>query len=164
MLKIGVLIDGENTKYWRIDYVKLLQYLISKYRKFQPDIIIKNIYISVKKNEIGSEQRDFWHFLKMNGFVLIKREYHEGQSVDVDAKVGSELRKYSAYCDILVLVAGDGDYLPVLEDLSQEIGQKSLIISKFTDTSGEFKKIKDIDFSNIEVEYLEDLKINKEEI
>ncbi len=168
MLRIGLLNDGQNSQFWGIDHIRLIQHLLRTYEEHQPEIIVKNIYVNVVVDSEGvesnEEQQKFLHFMTKQGYNVVKRLYREGQRVDMDAQIGSDLRKYSQDCDLLVLIAGDGDFLPVLNDLTKECGQMSLIITRSEDTSTDIKKIEKMMYSNIKVQFLDDIGIYKDKI
>jgi uncharacterized LabA/DUF88 family protein len=155
MLKIAILVDGQNSKTWGIDYKKLTKYVQKHYEKFLPFIKIKRIYLTVEEN-MGIIQQEFWNVMMSLGFEVLKREYRKEQKADVDAYVGSELRKYAYQCDLIVLVAGDGDYLPVLEDLVGEGLANFLIITKRGETSSDINSyLQTSTDSAIQVKYLD---------
>ena len=162
MLKVGILVDGQNSQYWNIDYIRLVQYILKKYECNNPEIVVKHMYACNNINQASTEKQYFWNFLEKNGFHVKRRDYNEGQKVDMDAQIGADIYKWSHHCDLLVLVAGDGDYLPVLNNIAMEKGQKFLVISRKEDTSNEFKRIRDIANGNIEVQFLDEIYIYKD--
>ena len=167
MFKVGILIDGQNSMFWKIDYNRLIEYVFRKYERCEPRVVIKNFYVCIEvdrsRKQVSEDNNKFLDFLTLNGYTVSKRKYRRGQKVDLDAKIGSELRKHSAHCDMLVLIAGDGDYLPVLQDLIEEVGQMFLIITERRPASSDVEDIEHIRNSNIEVEFLSDLGIYKNE-
>jgi uncharacterized LabA/DUF88 family protein len=159
MLKIAMLVDGQNSKTWGIDYKKLTEYVQKHYEKFLPFIKIKRIYLTVEE-DMEIVQQEFWNVMMSLGFEVIKREHRAEQRADVDAYVGSELRKYAYQCDLIVLVAGDGDYLPVLEDLAGEGLASFLIITKRGETSSDITTYLQTSIdSPIQVKYVEGLDV-----
>jgi uncharacterized LabA/DUF88 family protein len=78
----------------------------------------------------------------------------------MDAHLGSELRKFAYQCDVIVLIAGDGDYIPVLEDLVAEGLASFLIITERSNTSSDIKQYyRTSSNSSIQVKYLDSLDI-----
>jgi len=159
MIKIGILIDGQNSKTWNIDYKKLVEYIKRHYAEFIPLIKTQRIYLSA---EVTTEvmQEDFWGVMQSIGFEIVKRTHLREQKVDVDAHLGSELRKFAYQCDVIILIAGDGDYIPVLEDLVAEGLASFLIITERSNTSSDIKQYyRTSSNSSIQVKYLDSLDI-----
>ncbi len=115
------------------------------------------------EEEPSSEKMAFLAFMKSIGFRTIERRVLNELlgKPDVDAHIGSDLRKYSDHCDIIVLIAGDGDFLPVLKDLVQEKGQEFLIISRRDETATELREIKK-NKSGMNIIFLDEIDIMKD--
>jgi len=157
-LRIGIYIDGANIFYackeanQNLDFIKLSRFVIKRFGQqdnLYPKIAFKRYYTALPGPfDISFGQRGFLDMLDIHGYEIITRElkeiYQEDGTTrkkgDMDATIGFDLSEYSDQCDIVVLVAGDGDYkLPLLKLLRK--GKKILIISSELSISKEMREL-----------------------
>ncbi|XLQ19771.1 MAG: NYN domain-containing protein [Candidatus Moraniibacteriota bacterium] len=186
MLRIAIFVDGGNVFHtqYRIDYKELANFLLNKFNQCDNSVIgLKRFYTGapvegeVSENEspeefVGREekissQKKFWYTMEEHiGYTIIKRplktinkgEKGEFQKGDMDAQIAYELHKFKDEYDVLIFIAGDSDYEPVLKDLANNCGKKIIILSTRKAVAKELIKLTKPALSNIEFIDLDDIR------
>lgn len=83
----------------------------------------------------------FLRFLNRSGYrvvtkpIKVYKDYYTGEiqfKADLDIEIVLDMLKLSPHCDEAVLVSGDGDFVPVLEDLSDK-GIRTIVVTTVSD-------------------------------
>jgi len=92
-----------------------------------------------KKAELTSQrddQRKFWRFLDRNGYRVIRKPIRVSRDVrgeiqvkaDLDLELAIDMLTLADRCDKMILVSGDGDFVPLLNALAQR-GVRIAVVS-----------------------------------
>lgn len=147
----------------RVDFEKLLdvlsegRYLIRAYYYsgvWTEDAI--RAYARLKKSsdpdkvyheymERREKDLSFLRFLNRSGYrvvtkpIKVYKDYFTGEvqfKADLDIEIVLDMLKLSPHCDEVVLVSGDGDFVPVLEDLSDK-GIRTIVVTTVSERAVE---------------------------
>lgn len=155
--RVGVLVDVQNLYYTakvlykkKVNFKNILTEAISG-RKF-----IRAIAYGVK-TEGGLEEK-FFDALEKHGFEVKTKDLQifagGAKKADWDVGIAIDAVKMSKSLDVIVLVSGDGDYVPMIDFVQNTTGCRVEVIAfqrsasakliessdEFTDLSGNIKK------------------------
>lgn len=145
-----VAIDGQNLmtttiNEWgyanRIDVAKLKTYIINFLKN--EEVELKSIRYYLGNNTNG----DFLKVLQSNNYAIRKSRNHRKDNVD--ALVITEVAMQKDNFDVFILVAGDGDYLDLLEGLYYAGKEIYALFFDGVPLSNEIKNLLGINFIDI---------------
>lgn len=128
-----VFVDAANILYsqqtlgWRVDYAKLKQYLASECN-------LKELFFYTGRVGDNSKQRKFLEKLSEYGYcvrskevkrICVGRNTYEWKG-NLDAELIIDALKNSANFDTCILMSGDSDFAPLLDELRNQ--RKSVIV------------------------------------
>lgn len=146
--RVGVLVDVQNLYYTakvlykkKVNFKNILQEAISG-RKF-----IRAIAYGVKTEE-GLEEK-FFEALEKHGFEMKTKDLQifagGAKKADWDVGITVDAIKLSKSLDVIVLVSGDGDYIPMIEYVQNTTGCRVEVLAfqkstsaKLIETADEF--------------------------
>lgn len=145
--RVAVFIDGPNiygtcrALDMRIDYKRLLDFFESEY-----DYLLRAFYYTpVLGNNEVDKKRSILDFISYNGYSLVTRESKEivraddsrvfRGSTDMDLVVGIMKMVNTGKVDHIVLMSGNGDFIPVIEYV-KDMGILVTVISSDSSRTG----------------------------
>lgn len=135
--RVSIFIDTQNIYHSaknlydkKVDFKKLVLILTGE-RK-----LIK-VFAYVIKSDLTPKEIDFFEALTFQGIQLRKKElqsYPDGtKKADWDVGIAIDVIRFSALVDVIILVTGDGDFLPLVEYLQNN--GKQVEIAGFSQTT-----------------------------
>lgn len=148
--RVGILIDVQNMYYSarylynaRVNFKEILKTAISN------RLLIRAVAYVVK-TETG-EEKPFFEALKKLGIEIKIKElqiYFGGlKKADWDVGITVDAIKFAPSLDVIVLVSGDGDFVPLVEYL-KNIGKITEVMAFSKSASGKLKETAD-DFTDL---------------
>ena len=131
--KTGLLVDGNNIfrSDFPIDYKALYEHVAREH-----DLLRATAYIVVDPDN-PEKSRPFVHFLMSTGFKVVQRPLIRSPEGTVRASTSVSLAVdmlgYARNLDVIVLVSGDGNLVPAVEEV-QRMGRRVEVIA-FADRS-----------------------------
>lgn len=111
------IIYGSSRYGWKMDFKKLIRYLITRYQ-------VQKMFYYAGIDHKNEKQLNFYKKIKEFGYILclvpVKTFSDGSRKGDVDSKMTFELMKYQNQYDKAIIMTGDGDYFWVLEYLLKE--------------------------------------------
>ncbi len=149
--RVGVLVDVQNLYYTakvlykkKVNFKNILQEAVSG-RKF-----IRAIAYGVKTEE-GLEEK-FFEVLEKHGFEMKTKDLQifagGAKKADWDVGITVDAIKLSKSLDVIVLVSGDGDYVPMIEYVQNTTGCKVEVLAFQKSTSSKLIEVAD-DFTDL---------------
>lgn len=146
---------GEKSLGWKIDYQKLLAYLKKRYG-------VERAYYFGGIDKRDAKKAAFYSKLRKFGYKLYLRPVKTYKQSDgtikrkanCDVDMTLHLAKRRKSFDNVLVLSGDGDFLPVLKYL-RESGKKVIIMARGHRTAKEIKRFAKGDFRDFE--YLREL-------
>ena len=130
--KIGIYVDGANMFYGlkgaRIDYAHFLKWLA------QGRNITQASYFNASQKE-NSKMQDFFNHVRKSGFkCYIKQTTKiqatgEWKQAGIDVFLTVKAIRWNRLWDTLVIVSGDYDYLPLIDEIKNGFGKKVEVVS-----------------------------------
>lgn len=162
--RVGIFIDTQNiyhtakNKFGRlIDFGKLVEVLTG------PRKLIKALAYVVK-TDFTAKELSFFEALWHRGIQVSIKEmivYPDGtKKADWDVGIAVDMIKFSPLLDVLILVSGDGDFLPLIEFLTNQGKQIEVAGFQFN-TSVKLKEKADYFYNLEEMEKLIFIKSQK---
>jgi len=144
--RVGVFVDVQNMYYSaralynsRVNFKEILKEAV-KGRK-----LVRAIAYAVKAGE--KEEEGFHNALSAIGFEVKLKElqifYGGNKKADWDVGLAIDAIELAPKLDVVVLVSGDGDYLPLVEHLRRALGCKVEVLAFGRSCSGKLKEIAD---------------------
>ena len=144
--RVGVFVDVQNMYYSaralynsRVNFKEILKEAV-KGRK-----LVRAIAYAVKAGE--KEEEGFHNALSAIGFEVKLKElqifYGGNKKADWDVGLAIDAIELAPKLDVVVLVSGDGDYLPLVEHLRRALGCKVEVLAFGRSCSGKLKEATD---------------------
>lgn len=144
--RLNIFIDTQNIYHSarnlydaKVDFGKLVNLLTSGRN-------LINAFAYVVQSELTQRELDFFEALIKNGIRLRAKElliYPDGsKKADWDIGIAVDVVKFSELVDVVILVTGDGDFLPLVEYL-QNKGKQVEIAGFAATTSIKLKEVAD---------------------
>ena len=125
--KVYVFIDAANVWYaqrtlrWRISYERLLAYL-------KRECQLEKCFVYVGSLSWNANQRKFLDMLDAVGYIVRTKpikviKTKDGQlawKANLDVELSLEAIKTAARFDTMILISGDGDFAPILDELRRQ--------------------------------------------
>jgi uncharacterized protein (TIGR00288 family) len=153
--KLGVFIDtqniyhsAKNLYHARVNFNELIKFISSKGK------IIKSLAYVIKSDPATGEE-SFFEALKKTGIDLRIKElqvYPDGtKKGDWDVGITVDAIRFAYYLDKIVLVTGDGDFVPLIQYLKWGLDKEVIVIGFEETTSHKIKEVADefIEIENI---------------
>jgi uncharacterized LabA/DUF88 family protein len=153
--RIGIFIDIQNLYHSaknlhgaRVNYRELIRYLISNRR-----LIRAMAYVVRSDPQTGEEL--FFEALSKSGIELREKDiqiYPGGmKKADWDVGMAVDAIRMSGFLDVIILVTGDGDFLPLVDYLKWGAGRLVEVAAFGPTTSAKLKEAADefIDLENL---------------
>lgn len=153
--RIGIFIDIQNLYHSaknlhgaRVNYRELIRYLISNRR-----LIRAMAYVVRSDPQTGEEL--FFEALSKSGIELREKDiqiYPGGmKKADWDVGMAVDAIRMSGFLDVIILVTGDGDFLPLVDYLKWGAGRLVEVVAFGPTTSAKLKEAADefIDLENL---------------
>lgn len=157
--RVGVLVDVQNLYYSarvlyskKVNFKQVLEDAVSE-RK-----LIRAIAYGIKTEE-GLEE-PFFEAMEKNGYEMKTKDLQifpgGAKKGDWDVGITVDAIKLSKKLDVVVLVSGDGDYVPLVEYLQNTAGCRVEVIAFGESTSAKLRDVADdfIDMSADKARYL----------
>lgn len=142
---VGVFVDVSNLFYSaksagvEVNYCRLLEFAV------QDRHLIRACAYTGIDPENGS-QRKFIDFLSANGYKVVYKDIHKHDSgrikANLDIEMAVDMLLLSENLDVVVLVSGDGDFIPLIEAV-QNKGVRAELIGFSNSTSNELVAVVD---------------------
>lgn len=140
--RVGVFVDVQNMYYSaknlykaKIDYSKLLEVAVQK-RK-----LIRAIAYVIKADV--KDEKSFFDALEKIGFQVKAKDLQTfaggAQKGDWDVGISMDMIELSSKLDAVVLVSGDGDFIPLVQHLRRALGCRVEVVSFGRSSSGKLK-------------------------
>jgi len=144
--RVGVLVDIQNMYYTakvlykkKVNFKNILTEAIGG-RKF-----IRALAYGVKTEE-GSEEK-FFEALEKHGFEVKSKDLQifagGSKKADWDVGIAVDAIKMSKSLDVIVLVSGDGDYIPMIDYVQNTTGCRMEVIAFQKSTSSKLIEVAD---------------------
>jgi len=151
--KVGILIDvqnvyhsAKNLYHARVNFNELIKYITGKGQ------LIKALAYVIKSDPATGEEY-FFEALRKSGIELRVKElqiYPDGtKKGDWDVGLAIDAIRLAPSLDVLVLVTGDGDFIPLVQYLKWGLGKDVKIVGFSHTTSTKLKEVAE-DFLDIE--------------
>ncbi len=152
--RVNVFIDTQNIYHSaknlynsKVDFKKLIDILVNGRNLIQA-------IAYVIRSEFTPKEIDFFEALINQGIKLRIKElqvYPDGtKKADWDVGITVDVIKFSQLVDVVILVTGDGDFLPLVEYLQTQ-GKQVEIAGFFQTTSTKLKEVADFYYSLDEI-------------
>ncbi len=136
--RVGVFVDVQNLYHSakniynaRVNFKKLLKKLVG-------DRILVRAVAYVVKSETALGEKDFFEALKKAGFELRVKDLQTfpggAKKADWDVGMAVDAIRISRTLDSVIIVTGDGDFIPLVEYLKWGLG-KQVEVGAFTKTA-----------------------------
>ena len=144
--RVAVLVDIQNLYYSgknlfnsRVNYKNLLSSVLQK------RLLVRAIAYVIKADE--SKENEFFNALHEAGFEVKEKPlqtfYGGAKKGDWDIGIAMDAIEMAAKLDVIVLVSGDGDYVPLVEHLRRGFGCKVEGLAFGGSTSGKLREALD---------------------
>jgi len=157
--RVGVLVDIQNMYYTaRVLYKKKVSFKNILNEAVSGRKLIRAIGYGVKTEE-GLEEK-FFDALEKNGFEVKTKDLQifagGAKKADWDVGIAVDAIKMSKSLDVIVLVSGDGDYIPMIEYIQNTTGCRVEVIAFKKSTSAKLIEAADdfIDLSGNKKKFL----------
>ncbi len=151
--RVGIFIDvanlyhsAKNLYHGRVNYPELLKYLINGRQ-----LIRAMAYVIKSETAVG--EASFFEALEKTGLELRSKDlqvYGDGlKKGDWDVGLAVDAIRMSEFLDVIILVAGDGDYLPLVDYLKWGRGRMVEVAAFHRSASAKLQEAAD-KFINIE--------------
>ena len=153
--RVGIFIDvqnlyhsAKNLYHGRVNYRELIKYLVGGRQ------IIRSMAYVVK-SETAAGEAQFFEALEKSGLELRVKDlqvYPGGmKKADWDVGLAVDAIRMSSFLDVIILVTGDGDFLPLVDYLKWGVGRfvevaafKHSASAKMQETADRFVNIEEI--------------------
>ena len=142
---VGVFVDVSNLFYSaksagvEVNYCRLLEHAVAG-----RDLIRACAYTGVDPD--NPNQRKFIDFLKANGYKIVCKDIHKYDGgrikANLDIEMAVDIMLLSQNLDVVVLVTGDGDFVPLIEAVQMK-GVRCEVIGFGISTSNELIDVAD---------------------
>ena len=130
--RVGIFIDVQNVYHSaknlyqsRVNFHKLIEELLQ-------DRPLIRAMAYVVKSETAFGEESFFEALKKTGLELRVKDlqiYHGGmKKADWDVGMAVDAIRMAAFLDVVILVTGDGDFVPLVEYLKSGLGRQVEIL------------------------------------
>lgn len=129
-LRVGIFVDVQNIFYAakpfnaRLDFEKLLEFSVGKRR------LIRAIAYVVQSPDV--DQSNFISMLQQNSYEVKRKDLRQrsdgSAKGDWDMGMAIDIMRFVSKLDVVVLVSGDGDFVPLV-DLVKSLGPRVEVIS-----------------------------------
>jgi len=144
--RVGIFVDVQNLYYSakhiykaKVNYSALLKTALNGRE------LIRAIAYVVKADELGEEK--FFEALRGAGWELKAKDlqiFPGGQKkADWDVGLAMDAIELGSKLDVVVIVSGDGDYIPLVEHLKRAVGCRVECVAFGKSTSGKLKEVVD---------------------
>ena len=153
--RVGIFIDvqnlyhsAKNLHHGRVNYQELIKHLVG-----ERQLIRAMAYVVKSDNQTGEEA--FFDALEKAGLELRVKDlqvYQDGfKKADWDIGMAVDAIRMSSFLDVVILVTGDGDFLPAIDYLKWGVGRlvevaafRRSASSKMQESADKFINIEDI--------------------
>ncbi len=143
--RVGVFVDvqnvyhsAKNLYHARVNFKELLRNLVGRRS-------LVRAYAYVAKSDTALGEESFFEALKKSGFDLRVKDlqvYPDGtKKGDWDVGLAVDAIRYSPMLDVIVIVTGDGDFIPLVEYLKVGMGRDVEVAGFGHTSSGKLKEI-----------------------
>ena len=143
--RVGVFVDvqnvyhsAKNLYHARVNFKELLRNLVGRRS-------LVRAYAYVAKSDTALGEDSFFEALKKSGFDLRVKDlqvYPDGtKKGDWDVGLAVDAIRYSPMLDVIVIVTGDGDFIPLVEYLKVGLGRDVEVAGFGHTSSGKLKEI-----------------------
>ncbi|MGW8185480.1 MAG: LabA-like NYN domain-containing protein [Candidatus Moraniibacteriota bacterium] len=157
--RVGVLVDVQNMYYTgKVLYKKKVSFKNILIEATNGRKLIRAIAYGVKTEE-GLEEK-FFEALESQGFEVKTKDLQifagGAKKADWDVGIAVDAIKMSRSLDVIVLVSGDGDYIPMIEYVQNTTGCRVEVIAFKKSTSAKLIEVADdfIDLSSNKKKFL----------
>ena len=157
--RVGVLVDVQNMYYTgKVLYKKKVSFKNILIEATNGRKLIRAIAYGVKTEE-GLEEK-FFEALEGQGFEVKTKDLQVfaggAKKADWDVGIAVDAIKMSRSLDVIVLVSGDGDYIPMIEYVQNTTGCRVEVIAFKKSTSAKLIEVADdfIDLSSNKKKFL----------
>ncbi|MDX9913478.1 MAG: NYN domain-containing protein [Candidatus Moranbacteria bacterium] len=157
--RVGVLVDVQNMYYTgKVLYKKKVSFKNILIEATNGRKLIRAIAYGVKTEE-GLEEK-FFEALEGQGFEVKTKDLQifagGAKKADWDVGIAVDAIKMSRSLDVIVLVSGDGDYIPMIEYVQNTTGCRVEVIAFKKSTSAKLIEVADdfIDLSSNKKKFL----------
>jgi uncharacterized LabA/DUF88 family protein len=151
--RVGIFIDvqnlyhsAKNLYHGRVNYRELIKYLVGGRQ------IIRSMAYVVK-SETAAGEAQFFEALEKSGLELRVKDlqiYPGGmKKADWDVGLAVDAIRMSSFLDVIILVTGDGDFLPLVDYLKWGVGRLVEVAAFRHSASSKLQEVAD-KFINIE--------------
>lgn len=151
--KLGIFIDVQNIYHSaknlyqaRVNFNELIKFLVEKNE-------LVRVLAYVVKSDPSTGEEYFFEMLRKTGIELRTKDlqvYPDGtKKGDWDVGIAVDAIRFSEHLDVVVLVTGDGDFIPLVQYLKWGLGKKVKIAGFTHTTSAKLKEVAD-EFVDIE--------------
>lgn len=144
--RVGVLVDVQNMYYTgKVLYKKKVNFKNILIEATNGRKLIRAIAYGVKTEE-GLEEK-FFEALKEQGFEVKTKDLQifagGAKKADWDVGIAVDAIKMSKSLDVIVLISGDGDYIPMIEYVQNTTGCRVEVIAFKKSTSSKLIEVAD---------------------
>ncbi|HBI17382.1 MAG: hypothetical protein UR60_C0007G0006 [Candidatus Moranbacteria bacterium GW2011_GWF2_34_56] len=144
--RVGVLVDVQNMYYTgKVLYKKKVNFKNILNEAANGRKLIRAIAYGVKTEE-GLEEK-FFEALKEQGFEVKTKDLQifagGAKKADWDVGIAVDAIKMSTSLDVIVLISGDGDYIPMIEYVQNTTGCRVEVIAFKKSTSSKLIEVAD---------------------
>ena len=143
--RVGVFVDVQNVYHSaknlyraRVNFKELLRNLVGRRS-------LVRAYAYVAKSETAAGEESFFDALQKSGFDLRMKDlqvYPDGtKKGDWDVGLAVDAIRYSPMLDAIIIVTGDGDFIPLVEYLKVGLGRDVEVAGFGHTSSGKLKEI-----------------------
>jgi len=145
-IRVGVFVDVQNVFYGakkeynaRLDFGKLLPFIVGNRR-----LVIAYAYV-IENPDI--DQKGFFQFLDHRSYTVKRKELirHADGTLegDWDMEIALDMIELAGQLDVIALVSGDGDFVPVLKRIKLK-GPKIEVYGFTHNTAADLKEVADV--------------------
>jgi uncharacterized LabA/DUF88 family protein len=151
--RVGIFIDvqnlyhsAKNLHHGRVNYRELIRYLVADRQ------LIRSVAYVVK-SETAAGEASFFEALEKAGLELRTKDlqiYGDGsKKADWDVGMAVDAIRMSSFLDVVILVTGDGDFIPLVDYLKWGAGRFVEVAAFHRSASAKLQEAADV-FINIE--------------
>ncbi|MBD2261224.1 NYN domain-containing protein [Pseudanabaena sp. FACHB-2040] len=121
--RVVIFIDGSNLFYaalelnTEIDYVKLLQYLVTKN-------FLVHVFFYTVCDPTNEKQYRFLQWMRYSGFRVITKvvtqDANSAKKANLNVEIAVDMMRLAQHCDTAVLVSGNGDLVYVVSAVAAQ--------------------------------------------
>jgi uncharacterized LabA/DUF88 family protein len=152
--RVGIFIDvsnlyhsSKNLYHGRVNYQELMKYLIADRQ------LIRSMAYVVKTETTPGGESSFFEALEKSGLELRSKDlqiYADGtKKGDWDVGMAVDAIRMAQFLDVIILVTGDGDFLPLVDYLKWGVGRYVEVAAFRRSASGKIQEAAD-KFINLE--------------